>query len=58
MPKKQSTNTKAVEARERKAVDKKQKTEAEQKRQEDGEIEIRFCFPQNLSRKFFRKMGR
>lgn len=36
MPKKLSTNSKAVEAREKKAVDKKTKTDAEEKRKEDG----------------------
>lgn len=36
MPKKLSTNTKAVEARDRKETVKKSKNEAEEKRKEDG----------------------
>lgn len=39
MPKKLSTNSKAVEARERKATAKKEKTEAEERRKEDGKIQ-------------------
>lgn len=38
MPKKLSTNTKAVEARDRKATAKKEQTELEEKRKEDGKI--------------------
>lgn len=38
MPKKLSTNTKAVEARDRKAADKKNKSEAEEKKKEDGKL--------------------
>jgi hypothetical protein len=37
MPKKLSTNTKAVEARERKATAKNEKSKAEEKMKEDGE---------------------
>lgn len=37
MPKKLSTNTKAVDARERKAAVQKEKTVAEEKRKADGE---------------------
>lgn len=36
MPKKLSTNTKAVEARDRKETAKKVKNEADEKRKEDG----------------------
>lgn len=36
MPKKLSTNTKSVEAKERKAAIKKEQTEAEDKKKEDG----------------------
>lgn len=36
MPKKLSTNTKAVEARDRKETAKKSKNDAEEKRKEDG----------------------
>ena len=36
MPKKLSTNTKSVEAKDRKAAVKKEKTEIEEKRKEDG----------------------
>lgn len=36
MPKKLSTNTKAVEARERKATAEKEKSSAEEKRKADG----------------------
>lgn len=38
MPKKLSTNTKSVEAREKKAAIKKEKTEFEDKRKEDGNV--------------------
>jgi hypothetical protein len=38
MPKKLSTNTKAVEARDRKAAEKKAKNEVEEKRKEDGKM--------------------
>lgn len=36
MPKKLSTNTKSVEAKERKATATKEKNEADEKRKEDG----------------------
>jgi hypothetical protein len=38
MPKKISTNTKALEARERKAAVKKAKADEEEKRKEDGKL--------------------
>lgn len=38
MPKKLSTNTKAVEARERKATAEKEKQVADEKRKEDGKV--------------------
>lgn len=38
MPKKLSTNTKAVEARDRKETAKKVKNEADEKRKEDGKV--------------------
>lgn len=40
MPKKLSTNTKSVEARERKETAKKSQNEAEEKRKEDGKVTI------------------
>jgi hypothetical protein len=39
MPKKLSTNTKAVESRDRKASAKKEKTEAEEKQKQDGKLQ-------------------
>lgn len=42
MPKKLTTNTKAVEARERKAAVKKQKADEDERRKEDGK-EIEKC---------------
>ena len=40
MPKKLTTNSKAVEARERKAAVKKQKADDEERRKEDGKDEF------------------
>lgn len=38
MPKKLATNIKSVEAKEKKAAAQKEKTEADEKRKEDGEL--------------------
>lgn len=44
MPKKISTNPKAVEARERKANQKKEKQDAEERKKEDGKFILQFSF--------------
>lgn len=47
MPKKLTTNTKSLEARERKAAVKNAQKEEELRRKEDGKIEKIFCLQNN-----------